>query len=187
MSEWNLDYQYLATLVDRAKQGDSDAFSELYLATYKKIYRFAYQYLHNEQDAQDAMQETYIIVLRKIATLKDPSLFVSWINQVAFRVCFGMQKKQKEPGVVDMGMEELDQKPASSEVHPETIAINVDEKRYIMKQVMALPFSESRVITLFYYKNMKIEEIAQMLEISRSTVKRYLKSGKEKLARMVKR
>ena len=39
-----LDYDYLAKLVERTQMGDSDAFAELYTATYQKQYRFAYQY-----------------------------------------------------------------------------------------------------------------------------------------------
>ena len=83
-----LDYQYLANVVKRAQAGDSDAFAELYAATYQKQYRFAYSYLKDEYLAQDAVQETYISVLKGLGKLKDPRLFVSWLNQISFRVCF---------------------------------------------------------------------------------------------------
>ena len=58
----------------------------------------------------------------------------------------------------------------------------MDNSDYIMQQVLALPYTESQVIFLHYYKHMKLEDIAYMLEISRSTVKRYLISGKKRLA-----
>ena len=67
----DLDYQYIASLVEHTKEGDSDAFAELYVATYQKQYRFACQYLRDEYLAQDAIQETYILVLKSINTLKD--------------------------------------------------------------------------------------------------------------------
>ena len=51
---------------------------------------------------------------------------------------------------------------------------------------MALPFSESQVILLRYFRNMKLEEIADMMQISQSSVKRYLNSGREKLAKQLK-
>ena len=89
-----LDYQYLANVVKRAQAGDSDAFAELYAATYQKQYRFAYSYLKDEYLAQDAVQETYISVLKGLGKLKDPRLFVSWLNQISFRVCFQIQKRQ---------------------------------------------------------------------------------------------
>ena len=51
MSE--LDYNYIAGLVEHALTGDSDAFAELYAATYQKQYTFAYCYLKDEFLAQD--------------------------------------------------------------------------------------------------------------------------------------
>ena len=77
-----LDYQYIAKLVTRTMTGDSDAFAELYAATYQRLYHFAYHYLKDEYLAQDALQETYILVLKNIHSLKNPELFISWLNQI---------------------------------------------------------------------------------------------------------
>lgn len=185
MAEWNLDYQYLASLVRQAQAGDSDAFAELYLATYQMIYRFAYRYLRSEEDAKDAVQDTYIIVLRKIRMLKDPQLFVSWLNQIAFRVCFGIQKKKSEVERVESN--QLTDKMASAAEQPEEMAIRIGEKKFIIRQIMSLPFSESQVLILHYYDEMKIGDIAHLLDISRSSVKRYLASGREKLGLLIER
>lgn len=69
-----LDYDYLAKLVERTQMGDSDAFAELYTATYQKQYRFAYQYTKDSYLAQDILQDVYILVLKNIHTLKNPRL-----------------------------------------------------------------------------------------------------------------
>lgn len=90
-----LDYNYLADLVVNAQNGDSDAFAELYAATYQKQYHFAYSYLKDEYLAQDALQETYILALRNLSKLRDPMLLIAWLNQINFRVCFHMYKKQE--------------------------------------------------------------------------------------------
>ena len=62
-----LDFKYLAELVLRAQEGDSDSFAELYVATYQQQYRFSYRYLQDEFLAQDALQETYILALKNLA------------------------------------------------------------------------------------------------------------------------
>lgn len=187
MADWNLDYQYLTSLVKQAQSGESDAFAELYLATYKMIYRFAFRYLRNEEDAQDAVQDTYIIVLKKIRMLKDPQLFVSWLNQIAFRVCFGIQKKKKEAEGAEGDLAQRTSELISSEGQPEEAAIRIGEKIFIIRQILSLPFSESQVLILRYYNEMKIDDIASLLDISRSSVKRYLTSGKEKLGLLIER
>lgn len=89
-----LDYKYIAKLVSRAQIGDSDAFAELYAATYKRQYLYAYRYLKDEYLAQDALQETYILALKHLADLKDPTLVISWLNQINFRICYNLHRKQ---------------------------------------------------------------------------------------------
>ncbi len=54
-----------------------------------------------------------------------------------------------------------------------------------MNQIMKLPFTESQVILLKYYKDMKLDEIAILMDISKSSVKRYLKAGRERLAQVL--
>ena len=88
-----LDYDYIAKLVRKTQEGDSDAFAELYTATYQSQYRFAYQYVKDPYLAQDILQEVYILVLKNLDTLKNPRLFVSWLHQITFRICFDNCRK----------------------------------------------------------------------------------------------
>lgn len=182
-----LDYKYIGSLVELARKGSSDAFAELYAATYQKQYLFSYCYLKDEFLAQDALQETYITALKNLGALNDPKLFVSWLNQINFRVCYNMNTKQKRYNaeMEEYAGEGMEQHASAAET-PEEQVIRVDNSDYIMQQVLALPYTESQVIFLHYYKHMKLEDIAYMLEISRSTVKRYLVSGKKRLAESLK-
>lgn len=187
-----LDYSYMAELVVNAQGGDSDAFAELYAATYQKQYQFAYSYLKDEYLAQDALQETYIIALKEITKLKDPMLLVAWLNQINFRVCFQLHKKQKrydaemrgyyddteEGNKMALAMSQAEMSP-SSDGNPEDMVVQVDSREYIMNQILKLPFTEAQVIILRFYRSLKYNEIADLLEISQSSVKRYLRSGRE--------
>ena len=88
-----LDYDYIAKLVRKTQEGDSDAFAELYTATYQSQYRFAYQYVKDPYLAQDILQEVYILVLKNLDTLKNPRLFVSWLHQITFRTVLTLGRK----------------------------------------------------------------------------------------------
>ena len=179
----NYDYQYIASVVQRAQKKDSNAFAELYAATYQKCYRFACQYLQDEDMAEDALQEIYTLVFRKIQSLRDPKLFISWLNQITFRVCFNMQKNRENQTIPLDQVENM----SSPEASPEEMAISVDEKSFFFRQIMGLPSTEAQVIILRYYNNAKEEEIAKLLDISKSSVKRYLASGRKKLSLLVER
>ncbi|NLD20553.1 MAG: RNA polymerase sigma factor [Clostridiales bacterium] len=184
----SFDYQYIESLVTRVQEGDSNAFAELYASTYQKQYRFAYNYLKEEFLAHDALQETYILVLKNIGTLKDAKLFVAWLNQIMFRVCFKLHDKQKryyeELNEYDNNSSAYRDKKESS---PESYAIKIDEHDYIIRQVMNLPFTEAQAILLRYYHDMKIDEIAKLMEISRSSVKRAIKNGQTRLKDLLQR
>ena len=173
----------------RAQEGDSDSFAELYLATYQQQFRFSYRYLQDEFLAQDALQETYILALKNLTTLRDPNVFVSWLNQINMRVCFTIYRREKRQ---ELQMERfelvnaLDHEKRGDLDSPEVRALKQDEQERLVKQIMQLPFSESQVIILRYFRGMKLEEVAELMQISLSSVKRYLESAKKKLQRQIK-
>lgn len=172
----DLDMTYIARLVRQAQAGDSDAFAEFYVATCQRLYRFSYRYLHDKYLAQDALQETYIKALQHMNQLRDPSLALSWLGQINMRVCYHMLHRQREIPTEDAL---LNRTAAPSD--PENEVVQVDYGRYLMKQLLNLPFTESQVLLLRFYHNMKLNDIAKMLEISLSTVKRSLNSGIQRL------
>lgn len=181
-----LDYDYLAGLVEKAQSGSSDAFAELYAATYQKQYRFTYQYIKDAYLAQDILQEMYILVLKNIKKLKNPRLFISWLNQINFRLCFDMYQKQKllsqELNNSSLGeaCSEREKNPS-----PEQQLEHMDTRRDIMDKILSLPPKEAQAIMMKYYNDMKLEEIAYAMDCSRSTVKRYLAQGRETLGELL--
>lgn len=191
----SLDYKYIAALVSRAQSGDSDAFAELYAATYQRQYYFSCRYLKDEYLAQDALQETYILAFKNLTKLKDPDLVIAWLNQINFRVCYNLHQKQKrynselnpsDEQIDSLEADILDLPTSSGTYNPEDSFIRIESKEYIMNQILKLPFTESQVILLKYYQSMKHDEIAKLMDISRSSVKRYLQSGRERLAQVLR-
>lgn len=179
-----LDHAYIAKLVTKAQTGDSNAFAELYAATYQRQFGYALRILRDEHLAQDALQETYIRVLKTIGKLQNPQLFVAWLNRINFNTCYDMRRRnQREASVAD---EVLESYPASGGgSSPEDEVVAVDTDAYLMQQVQNLPVVESQAILMRYYQDMPINDIAAVLDMSRSTVKRHLKSGIERLRRSV--
>lgn len=179
-----LDYEYLAELVKKSQSGDNNAFAELYTATYQRQYRYSYKYLRDEHLAQDALQETFVQAFRQIQTLQNPELFVAWLNRINFRVCYDMSKKQHDDVMDDETVRKVNTEMQSRQ-NVEDEIVEIDSRRYIMNQVMNLPLTESQVIVQHYYQRCTLAEIGNNLDISRSTVKRYLRSGKKHLHKLL--
>lgn len=181
---YDLDYDYIAMLVNRVKQGDSDAFAELYTATYQNLYQFTYRYFKDQYRAQDILQDVYIIALKNIKSLKNPRLFVSWLNQINFRVCLDVSRRlhiQGENLVPDEDLSAL----LSEELGPEDTVLAGMEQNELQGYILSLPPREAQAIILKYYNNMTLDEIADAMNLSRSTIKRQLSSGKKTLCRFL--
>lgn len=180
------DHNYIASLVIRSQQGDSDAFAEIYAMTYNKVYNYACHYLKDTYLAQDAMQEVFISALKNIHKLNDPLLFIAWLNQISFHVCYDICKKKNEKyGTCEDEILELisdDHIDSNPELH----ACENDEQRRLRAAIDKLPINERQVIIMKFYNNMKIDDIANAMDISKSTVKRYVASAQESLQTMMK-
>ena len=181
-----LDYDYLAKLVRRTQAGDSNAFAELYTATYKKQYRFTYQYVKDPYLAQDVLQDVYILVLKNINSLKNPRLFVSWLNQINFRICYDVCQKrirhEEEYNYVN-GVPETDEHSGNKISDPEKEVEERIRQAELMSQILSLNPNEAQTIIMRYYNDMSLDEIADAMNCSHSTVKRRLAKGKQELER----
>lgn len=180
------DHSYIANLVIQSQKGNSDSFAEIYALTYNKVYNYACHYLRDTFLAQDAVQEIYILALKNIHKIKDPTLFIAWINQISFHVCYDICKKNNENyGDVasDIFMFMKDDTLYSN---PEAQMVKADEHARLSKAIETLPLNEQQVIIMKYYNNMKLDTIADAIGVSKSSVKRYLLSGKTALLKILK-
>ena len=159
----SLDLLYIADLVLDAQEGDSNAFAELFAATYQKQYAFALRCLHEDFPAQQALQTAYIQALSGISNLRDPALFVVWLNQLTLRAC------------LLSGSE-------SARSFAEGRMLSIDGKVYSVRQVLTLPFSEAQALLLHTLCGMRVDAIASLLEMRRSDVRRHMASGRRRLA-----
>lgn len=177
---------FLAALVVRAQRGDSNAFAELYAQTYNKVYNYACHYLKDTHLAQDAVQEVYISALKNLSKLNDPTLFIAWLNQISFHTCYDMMKKNaaysnnSDPELLELIADE------SVSINPEQQTMDKDEHERLDNAIKQLSPYEQQLIRMRYFNDMKLEDIADALETSLSTVKRHVNAAKDKLADILK-
>lgn len=174
-----LDYKAIASLVARAKQNDSQAFTDLYQLSYQKLYYLSYSILKDEYEAQDAVQETFIKIMSSLDTLNDTKLYIAWSNRIAYNICIRMLSKRKDIPVVD---EHFDSTPDYSKVSdPLHQVLKGERKQTLATLVEDLPPLLQATITLKYYQDMKISDIAMIMSCPEGTVKSRLNKAKKQL------
>ena len=172
----------------KALNGDNAAMECLYNETYPKLRAVTVSILKNEDDAEDIIQDTYIKAFSTLKQLDDASKFDAWLCRIASNKCKDYLKKHKPVLFSDMGNGDEDEDPyewsiedESGAYNPEEVAITDDTRRQLMELINSLP-DEQRICLVYYaVEEMKISEIAQMMEVSESTVKSRLKYAKDKM------
>lgn len=156
-------------LISRAKQGDRMAVTELYNSTYKELYFYCRQLCQNDADAQDLVQDTYLIAFDKLAQYRYDNNFRNWLHTIALHKYYNKLRKEKPQLWADepVGI------PFEDELScPEEYAENRELYRFITRIVENdLTEPQRLTVIMFYYDEMSIPKIAETLECSEGTVK----------------
>ncbi len=165
----------VSMLVTRAKEGNADAFGELYELYYKEMYYYACCVTGSEILAQDAVSDAVLSAFRQIKSLKNEKAFKSWIFKILCAACKRYYtENQKKKTLVYLDDEESNySEPASLE----NIEISVELRRTLD----ALSNEEKEIVLLSVLGNYKSHEIAEMLDCPSSTVRSKLKRALKKL------
>lgn len=154
-------------LVGLAAAGDERAFAELVRASERTLYAAARAILLNDQDAQDCVQEAILKGWRKLHTLRDGSLFQTWLTRITITTAINMTRPRRRaaPLLVDV--------PARGE--------RAAERMDVRRAVEALD-RKTRVCTvLYYFEDMPVDGIARTLGVRAGTVKSRLFRARAKL------
>lgn len=144
------------------------------IANQESIYRLAYSYVKNPDDALDVVQESIIKAISSVNTLKDVQSMKSWVYRIVVNTALDFLRKQKRLVVVDS----------------ETISTYIDEPVAgrdegndldLASAIEKLSPTERGRIILRYYEDLKIEEVALILKENVNTTKSRLYATLKKL------
>ena len=136
----------------------------------ERFYRLAYSYLHDREEALDAVQTAVCKALEKQDSLRDAGAVRTWFYRILVNVCTDVLRKRKL--VTFVPPEALD---AGSYEDP------LPEDGSLAKRVDALPPEVSAIIRLRFYEEQSLAEISRSLDCPLSTVKTRLYTGLKKL------
>lgn len=164
-------------LVHKAQLGDHHAYITLFQQYERELYRTAFVYVNNQQDALDVIQETAYRSFKLIATLREPKYFKTWLIRICITCAIDLLRKRKK--VVHLKPEHMDF-VVSNEDYDVPLSISLKQ---LIEQ---LDEDERSVILLRFYHDFTIKEIAEVLQIPLGTSKTILYRALHKLRKVVK-
>ena len=171
-------------LAARAAKGDSAAFERLYKESQRSVYYVCLKMLGDEQNANDAVQETYITAFEKLSQLDSGENFTRWVNGIAANKCRAYYRKPVEESLdehIEQGGELTDES-----FIPEEYASDAEKRRIIMNIIETeLTDVQRRTVLLYYYSQLTVSEIAVAMDCTESSVKYRLVTAREKIKEAV--
>ena len=135
----------------------------------QSIFRIAFTYLKNRPDAEDAVQETFLRLIRARPAFSSEEHEKAWLIRTASNVCRDMLKSKARLH------DTLDD-------HPELTEPALDKADgALLAAVAALPERYRSAVYLHYYEGYSVDELAGMLRRSPNTIKTWLSRGRERL------
>ncbi|MBN1480269.1 RNA polymerase sigma factor [candidate division KSB1 bacterium] len=173
-------------LVQRAQQGDAKAFEELVILSDHQVLNLAYSMTGSLTDAQDIYQETFLRAFKGIGDFRFQSSFRTWVLRIAVNQAINWRKKKKlklffsldaqNPGENDTPFLQItDDSDASAAIRSGEIL------QQIHAAMHTLSSKERAVFSLRHFQEIKIKEIARMLECAEGTVKNLLFRATQKM------
>ena len=177
------DYKRHEPIVSRAIAGDSEAFSELYRLTWRRQYVIVKKYFNSDILAEDILQDIYVKLLQSISTLKNPKTFMAFLNRITYNTCISYYRK-KEPQNEQHCSDDtlfLNQPEMDLVFIPEEKALRDERYSALAEAMKTLSADERFLLSMRYYQNNKLSEIAEIMNCSLSTVKRRLNTAQKTL------
>ncbi len=166
------------------KQGETEAFTWLVDAYKDMVYTICLRMLTVEADAEEAAQDVFVKAYRSIQGFQEKSKFSTWLYRIAYNQCISVIRKKVK--MIDL----VDEMP-EQEVNEEDIngldSISEEERgRYLQMAIEALPETDGVVVTLFYYDELSLDEIAEITGLTSGNIRIKLHRSRKKMYQVAK-
>jgi RNA polymerase sigma-70 factor, ECF subfamily len=161
-----------------AQSGDRQALDELLKSIQLPLFRYLQGLGADTQSAKDLLQETFILIYRKLALLREPELFRAWAYRIANRLAM---KRFKKKALLEAPIDEVCDE--ALQANPEASYLDLMEVDRVLPKISA---TLRNVLHLHYWEGFTLGEIAAVLEIPEGTVKSRLNYGIASLRKLLK-
>lgn len=160
-------------LTDNIKLNKDNVFEDIVEEYSNSIIRLCYLQTGDLNESEDLAQEVFLKIYKNLDRFKGNSSIYTWIYKITINTCFSYLKKNGK-----IVKEELNRNIPNEEL-TEEIVLNKYSREEIRGWLFNSPTDYRVPLYMFYFEDMKISQIAEVLECNENTVKTRLRRGKE--------
>jgi RNA polymerase sigma-70 factor (ECF subfamily) len=169
-------------LIERARRGDRDAFGFLVVRHQDRIYTAVLRFCGDEEDARDVVQRAFINAWRRLDSFKGDSAFSTWMYRIAFNESVTFRREGGRRKLVSMTGRDDEAGPEPADDRRPSDRLESEENRRKVQDALNLVDPEERkILILKELEDRSYDEIAEILEIPKGTVRSRLFRARESL------
>jgi RNA polymerase sigma-70 factor (ECF subfamily) len=146
------------------------------------VYSTAYSYTHSQEESRDLVQEILIKTYNNLSSFKEDARFSTWLYRIAVNSCIDWSRKKKSKAIMTaISFEEtniLEIITTDSE-GPEELFLQQENKDVVRNAVGDLPEIYKTVLILYYFEELQVQEICNILDVPRKTIETRLYRAKK--------
>ena len=151
-------------LVDRAQQGDGEAFDALARVVGDRCMAIACRILRDADLAEDAVQAALITAWRELRTLRDPDRFEPWLHRILTNECYAEARRRRR------WSSEIRILPVEGAYDPGEI-LSIHDRDELERAFRRLTLEQRAVLVFHHYLDLPLHEVADRLDIPFGTAK----------------
>jgi RNA polymerase sigma-70 factor (ECF subfamily) len=165
-------------LVERCRQGDREAFTQLVVRYQRPIYNAAFWILRSADDAKDIAQDVFLKVAERLDEYDSHHRFFSWIYRIAVNESLNVMRRGGHEAPLDDDAEATVEDAAAG---PEALVSRRERADKVRRALLQASATDRAVLTLRHFGELSYEEIANVLDIDEKTVKSRLFDARARL------
>jgi RNA polymerase sigma factor (sigma-70 family) len=178
-----MDVQEIRYRIGRVIAGDKEAFSGLVDAHKDMVYTVCLRMLSSEADAEEAAQDVFVKAFRSIGSFQERAKFSTWLYRITYNHCISVIRKKVK--MIDL-VDELPEGEVDEGEINGLESISAEERsRYLKMAIDSLAETDAVVVTLFYYDELSLEEIAEITGLSSSNIRIKLHRSRKKMYKVI--
>lgn len=171
--------------INKVLEGDTNAFAFL-VDNYKDlVFTLALRLTKNREEAEEVAQDTFIKVYKNLSKFKGDSKFSTWIYRVAYNTSLDYVKKQKRTQNT-VAIDEFTEHQVKTLDNALSLMEAEEQKLAVQNCINELPNEDGFILTLYYFEDQSLEEIAKTIDLKPNNVKVKLFRARKKLATILK-